>query len=92
VRLVGHAKDSAGRVGTAVELKVGSGNSRVVINPKTSQLMETRTALRTTAKSGADVIRTTYLSAGPSDNAPRPRTQPAKPTTPAASLSPRSKD
>ncbi|MFJ9028333.1 CU044_5270 family protein [Streptomyces sp. NPDC102274] len=75
VGLVGHVKDSAGRSGTAVELKMGYGSSRLIIDPKTSRLLEATSATRSGPKSDAGVIRTTYLSAGPAEKAPRPGTR-----------------
>ncbi|MET9908523.1 CU044_5270 family protein [Streptomyces sp. NPDC006476] len=72
VRLVGRAKDSAGRSGTAVELRMGRGSSRLIIDPETSKLLEASTVVQANPKSGPAVIRTTYLSAGPSDTAPQP--------------------
>lgn len=69
VHLVGRAEDSTGRTGTAVELKAGAGSSRVIVDPKTSQLLETVTVTATEGVTGR--TRTTYLSAGPADEAPR---------------------
>lgn len=72
VRLVGRVKDSAGRSGTAVELRMGRGSSRLIIDPETSKLLEARTVVQANPKGDPAVIRTTYLSAGPSENAPQP--------------------
>ncbi|MGY5087022.1 CU044_5270 family protein [Streptomyces sp. 900105755] len=87
VRLAGSVKDSAGRGGTAVELTSGYGSSRIIIDPETSKLLEVTTVARSGAESDAATVRTTYLSAGPSEDAPRPH---ARPGTPAAKASPRS--
>ncbi|MFK0153145.1 CU044_5270 family protein [Streptomyces sp. NPDC090493] len=89
VRLAGSVKDSAGRSGTAVELGTGSGSSRMIIDPGTSELLEARTVARSAAGSDAGTVRTTYLSAGPSADAPRPRTRSGTSTAEAA---PRSDD
>ncbi|MFE5033962.1 CU044_5270 family protein [Streptomyces sp. NPDC056683] len=87
VRLAGSVRDSAGRGGTAVELKSGYGSSRMIIDPETSELLEARTVARSNAESDAGTVRTTYLSAGPSEDAPRPH---SRSETPAAKASPRS--
>ncbi|MEU1273391.1 CU044_5270 family protein [Streptomyces sp. NPDC005799] len=71
VRLVGRVKDGAGRSGTAVELRMGRGSSRLIIDPETSKLLEARTVVQANPQSDPAVIRTTYLSAGPSENAPQ---------------------
>jgi hypothetical protein len=90
LRLVGHVKDSAGRGGTAVDLKGESGSSsRMIINSKTSQLLETSSVTPSNAPNPGTTMRITYLSAGPADNAPRPSPEPK---APAAGASPRPKD
>ncbi|MFE4943947.1 CU044_5270 family protein [Streptomyces sp. NPDC056641] len=75
VRLAGSVKDSAGRQGTAIELKMGYGSSRVIIDPRTSRLLEAISVLRASPGGEAGTVRRTYLSAGPAENAPTPRTQ-----------------
>ncbi|MFE4913273.1 hypothetical protein ACFRCX_17270 [Streptomyces sp. NPDC056652] len=75
VRLAGSVKDSAGRQGTAIELKMGYGSSRVIIEPRTSRLLEAISVLRASPGGEAGTVRRTYLSAGPAENAPTPRTQ-----------------
>lgn len=71
VRLLGHAKDAAGREGTAVEMPMGKGSSRMIIDPATGKLLETQLRPANPSRAGsagsasARLIRFTYLSTGP---------------------------
>ncbi|MFD7288498.1 CU044_5270 family protein [Streptomyces sp. NPDC059863] len=70
VRLVGEVKDSTGRDGAAVELDNSDRRSRLVISPRTTQLLEAEVLVRGGEKDGELVSRTTYLSAEPARTAP----------------------
>ncbi|WP_264349479.1 hypothetical protein [Streptomyces milbemycinicus] len=64
VEVAGPAKDATGRTGTALEWTTDSGTLRLIINPKTGDLLEeTETAPRT----GALQARYTYLTNAPAD-------------------------
>ncbi|MFD8382098.1 CU044_5270 family protein [Streptomyces sp. NPDC059679] len=65
VEVAGPAKDATGRTGTALEWTTDSGTLRLIVNPKTGDLLEeTETAPRT----GALQARYTYLSNAPADS------------------------
>jgi hypothetical protein len=89
LHLVGHVKDDAGRTGTAVDLKGEGWSSRMIIDPRTSQLLEVGSVTPGDDATPDTTYRITYLSAGPTDNAPRP--VPGH-STPAVHASPGPKD
>ncbi|WP_328466078.1 CU044_5270 family protein [Streptomyces sp. NBC_00448] len=63
VRVVGTVKDSAGRSGTELSFRGGVGTTEVIIDPKSSKLLE----LIEPWRSEKDQRRATYLSAGLTD-------------------------
>ncbi|MES4907171.1 MULTISPECIES: CU044_5270 family protein [unclassified Streptomyces] len=64
VKVTGPAKDATGRTGTALEWKTTSATVRLIVDPKTGDLLEeTETAPRT----GALQARFTYLTNAPAD-------------------------
>ncbi|WP_329366067.1 hypothetical protein [Streptomyces sp. NBC_01483] len=60
---VGTVKDSAGRTGTELAFHGGVGTTEVIIDPKTSTLLE----LREPWRSEKDQRQATYLSVGLTD-------------------------
>jgi len=66
VKLVGTVKDSTGRGGTALEFKEAKSVGRVIVDPKTSVILE-YTFTWTTGASKGKVSRQTYLSVGFTD-------------------------
>ncbi|WP_225834167.1 CU044_5270 family protein [Streptomyces sp. NK08204] len=66
VKLVGTVKDSAGRTGTELVFNGVASSDRLVIDPKTSALLETVSVTTKGTDSGA-TSRVTYLSVGPAD-------------------------
>ncbi|MFF4651386.1 hypothetical protein [Streptomyces sp. NPDC001380] len=65
VKLVGPARDSAGRKGTELVFSGVASTDYLIIDPRTSALLETRSV---TTKGRPDPVdRTTYLSVGPAD-------------------------
>jgi hypothetical protein len=63
VSVVGTVKDSTGRTGTALAYHGGVGTTKVIIDPKTSTLLE----LLEPWRSEKDQRRQTYLSVGLTD-------------------------
>ncbi|MER6978464.1 hypothetical protein [Streptomyces carpinensis] len=66
VKLVGTVKDSAGRTGTELVFSGVVSTDRMVIDPKTSALLET-SSVSTKGSDRGKTTRVTYLSVGPTD-------------------------
>ncbi|MGW1028478.1 CU044_5270 family protein [Streptomyces sp. NPDC002577] len=66
VKLVGTVKDSAGRTGTELVFSGVAGTDHMVIDPKTSALLET-SSVSTKGSDRGKTTRVTYLSVGPAD-------------------------
>ncbi|MEU9152934.1 hypothetical protein AB0D59_20820 [Streptomyces sp. NPDC048417] len=66
VKLVGTVKDSTGRVGTALEFAEAKSVGRVIVDPKTSSILE-YTFTWTAGASKGKVTHQTYLSTGFTD-------------------------
>ncbi|MGY0061289.1 hypothetical protein ACWY4P_32910 [Streptomyces sp. LZ34] len=65
VKVTGPAKDATGRTGTALEWNTTSATVRVIVNPKTGDLLE---ETETAPKTGALQARYTYLTNAPTDS------------------------
>jgi hypothetical protein len=66
VKLVGTVKDSTGRGGTALEFEEANSVGRVIVDPKTSSILE-YTFTWTAGAGKGKVSRQTYLSTGFTD-------------------------
>ncbi|OIK24029.1 hypothetical protein VT52_028790 [Streptomyces malaysiense] len=66
VELVGTVKDSAGRSGTELVFTGALSTDRMVIDPRTSVLLEI-TSVSTKGRDRGETTRVTYLSSGPAD-------------------------
>ncbi|GGT02873.1 hypothetical protein [Streptomyces chromofuscus] len=66
VKLVGTVKDSAGRTGTKLVFSGVASTDHMVIDPKTSALLETG-SVSTVGTDRGKTTRVTYLSVGPAD-------------------------
>ncbi|MEW2622711.1 CU044_5270 family protein [Streptomyces sp. NPDC048106] len=66
VKLVGTVKDSAGRTGTELVFDGVASSDRMVIDPKTSMLLET-TSVSTKGSDRGTATHVTYLAVGPVD-------------------------
>ncbi|MCC3768203.1 hypothetical protein [Streptomyces sp. UNOC14_S4] len=79
-RVTERVKDSTGRVGTAVDLDVDTWRERLIIDTGTFHVLESVTTARNDGlkwgtqqlRAGDLLMRTTYLSAGPAWEAPKP--------------------
>lgn len=66
VKLVGTVKDSAGRTGTELVFNGVASTDHMVIDPKTSALLET-SSVGTKGRDRGNTTRITYVSVGPAD-------------------------
>ncbi|MFE0510641.1 hypothetical protein, partial [Streptomyces sp. NPDC058964] len=66
VKLTGTVKDSTGRTGTQLAFNGVASQDLVVIDPKTSVVLEA-TSITTKGSARGEIDRTTYLSSGPAD-------------------------
>jgi hypothetical protein len=66
VKLVGTVKDSAGRTGTELVFSGVASTDHMVIDPKTSALLET-SSVSIKGSDRGQTMRVTYLSVGPAD-------------------------